>query len=136
MLITILLESPPSDLKIFLATVQSFLRLGVQGKCHVIACGVALCLNNMTLKCIIYSESLKYTLSGCEHDIVFLKGVTPGLYILFWLGSTFYRVYLATVVELSKLKPSRVLSSHNYCFRATQDSQSVTALTPELTRSE
>lgn len=70
-------------------------------------------------------ESLKYALSGCEHDTVFLKRVTPGLYMLFWLRSAFYWVYFETIVELHKLKPRRVLCSQCYCFRATQDSQGV-----------
>lgn len=56
------------------------------GKCHLKAYAVTFCLNNISGKYVYSTEKVKYSTSGCEHDTVFLKWVTPGLYMLFWFG--------------------------------------------------
>ena len=58
MLITILVKSTPSDLELFSKHSSSTSKVGVQGKCHVIGWGVALCLNNTTGECVLSIEKV------------------------------------------------------------------------------
>lgn len=95
------------------------------GKCHLKAYAVALCLHNITWKCMYSLQKLLSVKVWTRYCFLKTSHSWSVCEVLVWLRSALCRVYFETIVEQCKLKPSRVLSSQHYCFRATQDSWGV-----------